>query len=135
MARYKIIRPEDHQLTLAKKRMKIRKTVDGIYVCLMVLIIAICGIQQTNSILVGIGLVLLGAFSAVAIVFHLYADRHGWGPVFWYDEPEHRKYISPEAREKDVAEIQLLQKIKLFCFGGFAVACPVLGILKLFEVI
>ena len=135
MARYKMIRQEDLQYRLAQKRMKISETVDVTYVCLLLLSVAVCGFYQTNSLVVGGGLLFMGAISIAATLFHICTARKGWKPVFWYDDPQNQKYVTQEMREKSLAEMNLIQRLKLIFLSLFSVVLPILGILKLLEII
>lgn len=135
MARYKAIKPKDPQYELAKKRERIRKTVDGIYMFLMVLGVAVCGINQDNSVTCGWGLILMGVISIPVTAFHLWTDRKGWRPLLWYDDPDRKQYIDQETKEKDLATIRFFANFELIFFGLFSVGLPTVGILKLLGMI
>ena len=133
MARYKAIRPRDKKYELAKKRERIRKTVDGTYVFLLLLSILICGLNQFNNVIVGWGLIFMGMISIPSAIFHVYIDKKGWQPLFWYDTPNLRQYTSKETREKDLSEIKILIAFETICLILFSIGLPIMRILKLFE--
>ena len=135
LARYKAIKPKDHKYELAKKRERIRKTVDGIYVFLLLLSILISGLNQFNNVIVGWGLIFMGVISIPATIFHIYIDKKGWQPLFWYDTPELRQYTSKETREKDLSEIKFLSAFETIFLILFSIGFPIMGILKLFEIV
>ena len=135
MARYKAIKPKDHKYELAKKRDRIRKTVDGIYMFLLFLGILTCGLNQFNNVIVGWGLILMGLISIPTTIFHIYTDKKGWQPLFWYDAPELRQYMSKETRKKDLSEIKFLRAFETIFLILFSIGFPIMGILKLFEIV
>jgi len=135
MARYKAVKPKDHRYELAKKRERIRKTVDGVYILLMLIGILICGINQFNNVIVGWGMIVMGIVSIPATFFHIYIDKHKWVTLFWYDTPELKSYISPKAREKDLSEVNFLHTFETVSLIIFSVGLPILGALKLLKLI
>ena len=135
MARYKAIKPKDHRYELAKKRERIRKSVDGVYILLILIGILICGINQFNNVIVGWGMIVMGIVSIPATLFHIYIDKHKWGALFWYDTPELKSYISPKEREKDLSEVRFIRTFETVSLIIFSFGFPILGALKLLKLI
>lgn len=133
MARYKAIKPKDHKYELAKKRERIRKTIDGVYISITLLCILICGFNQINNYIVGWGLIAMGVFSIPSALFHIYINK--WDVLFWYDTPELKQYISKKEREKDLSEIRFLGRFETALLVLFSIGLPILGVLKLLEII
>ena len=102
---------------------------------LMVLGVAVCGINQDNSVTCGWGLILMGVISIPVTAFHLWTDRKGWRPLLWYDDPDRKQYIDQETKEKDLATIRFFANFELIFFGLFSVGLPIVGILKLLGMI
>ena len=128
MARYKLIKPqfEKPEITLAKKREHIRRTIDIIYVILMVVGILVCGINQNRDVIVGWGLIVMGLISVPTAVFYVYITIKEWNPVFYYD------YIgSKKQKEEEIEKHQVVRFIVVISLIGFAVVLPVLGIIRL----
>lgn len=136
MARYKVIKPRDHKYELLKKRMRIRKTADIIYIVLMLIGILICGINQFNNSIVGWGMIAMGTISVPIAIFHIYMDKKRWGILFWYDTPDFSSYyVSKEEREKNIAEAKFLRTFETVTLIIFSVGLPIFGVLKLLQII
>lgn len=137
MARYKSIKPnlENPKFKLAQKKDRIRKTVDLVYVVLFLVCILICGLNQTNEQIVGWGLIIMGVFSIPVAVFHIYTDKKGWEPLFWYDAPEIRQYTDKKTREKDLEEYRFVRGIEAVFLVLFSLGLPIFGILRLFGIL
>ena len=131
MARYKVIQPVDARYELAKKRERIRNTVDTVYVLLLLLGVIICGFNQHNNAIVGWGMIWMGVVSVPCAVFHIYADRKGWQPLFSYDAPELRQYVSKETREKDLSQIKFIRLLATIFLSLFSIGFPIMGIVKI----
>ena len=135
MARYKVARPIDHRYILAKKRERIRKCADAVYVVLLLAGILICGINQRNDVVVGWGLIAMGILSVPAAVFHIYVDKKEWKPLFWYDNPETRQYIDKKTREKDLSEYRLIRTFEIVFLILFSIGLPAFGVLRLLGIL
>ena len=133
MARHKKLKPIDHKYLRDKKRQNIRKTVDYIYLAIMLISILVCGLNQFNDTIVGWGLILMGVISAPVAVFHIYADVCGWETVFWYDDPDFSNVVSSETKEKDRARDKVLRLIETVALILFSIGLPIEGVLKLLE--
>ena len=134
MARYKVIKFGDSRYKLNKKRDRIRKAVDAIYVAFLLIGILICGINQFNSLIVGWGMIIMGIFSLPVAIFHIYIDINGWKPLFWYDKPELEKYVSRSTKEEDLSEHRVIRVIEKSFLILASVVLPILGILRLFGI-
>ena len=77
----------------------------------------------------------MGMISIPSAIFHVYIDKKGWQPLFWYDTHNLRQYTSKETREKDLSEIKILRAFETICLILFSIGLPIMGILKLFEII
>ena len=119
MARYKVITQKDEQYKIFKKRERIHHIVDAVYVLLMVIGIAICGINQSNNLIVGWGFILMGVISIPVTVFYVHMIKNGWRPLRLYDNPDYQRYIDKKQKEKDLSEIKFLQIfMTVFCFSS-----------------
>ena len=134
MARYKVIKFGDSCYKLNKKRDRIRKAVDAIYLAFLFIGILICGINQFNSLIVGWGMIIMGIFSLPVAIFHIYIDINGWKPLFWYDKPEFEKYVTRSTKEKDLSEHRVIRVIDKSFLILASVVLPILGILRLFGI-
>ena len=134
MARYKVIKFGDSCYKLNKKRDRIRKAVDAIYVAFLFIGILICGINQFNSLIVGWGMIIMGIFSLPVAIFHIYIDINGWKPLFWYDKPEFEKYVNRSTKEEDLSEYRVIRVIEKSFLILASVVLPILGILRLFGI-
>ena len=134
MARYKVIKFGDSCYKLNKKRDRIRKAVDAIYMAFLFIGILICGINQFNSLIVGWGMIIMGIFSLPVAIFHIYIDINGWEPLFWYDKPEFKKYVNRSIKEEDLSEYRVIRVIEKSFFILASVVLPILGILRLFGI-
>ena len=83
MAKYKTIKQESQRGKLEKKRARIYGIVDCIYVFLFALGILIAGINQHNSLVVGLALFGMGIISIFAAMFHIYAMKNKWKLPSW----------------------------------------------------
>lgn len=135
MARYKVITYKDEQYKLLNKRHRIHHIVDAVYVLLIVLGIVICGINQNNNLIVGWGLILMGAVSIPVTVFHTYMYKNKWRPALWWDEPNHRQYVNQKEKEDDLSAVKFWLIVETVFLFLFSTGLPVAGILKLFEII
>ena len=131
MARHKVIvnTPEKAKHALAKKRERIRRTADCIYLVLLFSAILIMGINQFNRLIVGWGMIAIGLFSAPAAFFHLYVIEQKWMPAFWYDPVF--SHLSREEKEKRLFESRFCEGFIAVSLILSAIAAPVFGILRL----
>ena len=134
MARYKVIKFGDSCYKLNKKRDRIRKAVDAIYIAFLFIGILICGINQFNSLIVGWGMIIMGIFSLPVAIFHIYIDINGWEPLLWYDKPEFKKYVNRSTKEEDLSEHRVIRVIEKSFLILASVVLPILGILRLFGI-
>ncbi len=135
MARHKVIKPEDRKYKLAKKKDRIRKTVDGIYVILLLSSILICGLNQFNHVFVGWGLLFMGILSIPNAIFHIHLYKKGHRYMRWYNAPENRKYISKETLEEYSSATNFMTVFEMVFLILFSIGFPILGIIKLFDII
>ncbi len=56
----------------------------------------------------------MGVISIPSTIFHIYIDKKGWQPLFWYDTPEHRQYISKETAKKIYQKSNFLEHLKQY---------------------
>lgn len=131
MARHKIITPPDPRFELAKKRDRIHKTVDGVYIGLLLICIIVCGFHQENVLVVGLGLMVMGVLSIPVTAFYIYAETKGWEPLFWYDEQGQRRYMDPKTVENDLARSRFISRFYITFLILMSIGLPVCGILKL----
>ena len=134
MSRYKVISAENKKYELAKKRDRIRKTVDGVYTFFMLSSILIGGLNQFNNIISGWILIILGVASIPVAIFHIYIDLKGWHPVLWYNAPEFKRYISRQMQEEDLSKIKFISAFVTIFLILISVVCPILGILRLLTI-
>ena len=135
VARYKVITSKDHQYELRKKRKRIHHIVDAVYVLLMLIGIVICGLNQFNDLITGVGLILMGIISIPIAIFYVYMYKNKWRPPLWYDDPKYRQYVDKKTKEKDFSEIRFkIIFLTVFLFL-FSVGLPIAGILRLLGII
>ena len=134
MARYKVIKFGDSCYKLNKKRDRIRKAVDAIYIAFLFIGILICGINQFNSLIVGWGMIIMGIFSLPVAIFHIYIDINGWEPLLWYDKPEFKKYVNRSTKEEALSKHRVIRVIEKSFLILASVVLPILGILRLFGI-
>ena len=133
MARHKKLKPIDHKYLLKIKRAKIHRTVDYVYLAIILPCILICGLNQSNALIVGLGLIIMGVISAPVAVFYVYTLIKGWVSIFWYDYPEVKLPASREMREKEEEHDKLVRWFLAVFLILFSIGLPIGGILKLVE--
>ena len=67
---------------------------------LMLLGIVICGLNQFNDLITGVGLILMGIISIPIAIFYVYMYKNKWRPPLWYDDPKYRQYVDKKTKEK-----------------------------------
>jgi len=114
MARYKVVKPIDHEKELKKKRSRIHRTVDSIYAVFMIIAIFIGGINQFNNLIVGLVMIVIGIGSIPVALFHIYIIANNWEPVFWYERYETSlpKKVVISKKKKAYPNIIFLQHLK-----------------------
>ncbi len=135
MSRYKVVKPKDRKYELKKKRDRIMSAVEIIYVFLIIIALIVCGINQTNNTTVGIVLIIMGAISVLTAIFYIYIDIKGWGPQFWYDDPDISPYISKKQKREDLSKFLFFRAIITIFLVLFSIGLPTLGILKILQII
>ena len=133
MSSHKTVKFEDKKYKLAKKRQRIKNTVDAVYCILLFICIGIGGANQHNDTAVGWVCIAIGIISIPAAIFHIYAAVNKWEPVFWYSAPQNRHYQSAARREQDLSELRLISGIVIVCLVSFAIALPIIGITRLLR--
>ena len=133
MARHKKLKPIDHKHLLNIKRAKIHRTVDYVYLSLILTCILVCGLNQSNFAIVGAGLIIMGMISVPVAIFHVYTIIKGWKSIFWYDYPEVGFPISREMREKYEKEDRIARWFVAVFLILFSIGFPIEGIVKLVE--
>ena len=135
VARYKVITSKDHQYELLKKRKRIHHIVDAVYVLLMLIGIVICGLNQFNDLITGVGLILMGIISIPIAIFYVYMYKNKWRPPLWYDDPKYRQYVDKKTKEKDFSEIRFMIIFLTVFLVLFSLGLPIAGILRLLGII
>lgn len=128
MARFKVIKPkfENPKLRLAKKRERIRRTVDVIWAVLMFVSIFIGGLNQQNDFAVGVVLIVTGIINFPMAAFYLYMEIREWDPLICYDFS-----VSKITNKKDVEGNRVTRVVSIIALVSFAIILPILGILRL----
>ena len=136
MARYKVVKPIDPEKELKKKRTRIHRTVDAIYVAFMIIAIFIGGINQFNNLIVGSVMIVIGIGSIPAAIFHIYIIADNWEPVFWYErsETDMPKKFRDSEREKLLSEYHFLIAFETIACVLFSLIPPIFGILRLLGI-
>ena len=135
VARYKIITQKDDQYKILKKRKRIHHIVDAVYVLLMLIGIVICGLNQFNDLITGVGLILMGIISIPIAIFYVYMYKNKWRPPLWYDDPKYRQYVDKKTKEKDFSEIRFMIIFLTVFLFLFSLGLPIAGILRLLGII
>ena len=136
MARYKVVKPIDHEKELKKKRERIHRTVDAIYVAFMITAIFIGGINQFNNLVVGVVMIVMGIGSIPAAIFHIYIIADDWEPLFWYEryEVDLSKKNRDSEKEKLLSEYHFLRALEAISCVLFSLVPPIFGILRLLGI-
>ena len=133
MARHKKLKPIDHKYLLNKKRNNTRKAVDCVYLILLFACIMICGLNQSNALVVGWGLIIMGVISIPVAIFYLYTIVMGWRTLFWYDDPEIVNHMSKDMIKRDRKADKIWRMIETVFLILHSIGLPLEGILKLIK--
>ena len=136
MSRRKVVNTYlEDQYKLKKKRQRIYRTVNALYMIFLVSLLLAGGILQHNGIAVGVIFIIMGVISLPFTFFNIYMHDNGWAPVFYYDIPENAKYASQESRKDDLRKHDQLLTYIIFVTGIGGIILIILGVLKIFGVI
>lgn len=137
MARYKVVKPIDHEKELKKKRSRIHRTVDSIYAVFMIIAIFIGGINQFNNLIVGLVMIVIGIGSIPVALFHIYIIANNWEPVFWYERYETSlpKKSRDIEKEKSLSEYHFLTAFEAIFYVLFSLVPPIFGILRILGIV
>ena len=133
MARHKKLKPIDHKYLFNKKRNNIRKAVDYVYLILSFACILICGLNQSNALIVGWGLIVMGIVTIPIAIFYIYTIVMGWRTLFWYDDPDIVCHMSKDMIERDRKADNIWRMIETVFLILLSIGLPIEGILKLVE--
>ena len=134
MARYKVIQ-RDYKRERYKKRERIHFTVNLAYVIFMVIGVIVGGINQGNTIVTGLVLLIMGLGSLPVALFYTYMLKKGWRPLLWFDDPQISYHIKSEVKEQEISSGRLLWVIMTFFLFLFSVSLPICGILRLLGIL
>ena len=143
MARYKVIKPvfENPKEKQAKKEAErkeiIFRTFTYIFVALLIIGIIITGANYDNDIIFGVGYIIMGIITILAIIFATYTELKGWykSIAYWRErEILTDNCIDKDNLKNDLTEHRFLMIFLGIIFLGLAVFMFVFGIRALLGI-
>ena len=136
MSRYKKIKPEFEtlQLTLAKKRARLEKIAQTVWVFLMIFGILTIAVGGKYTLLVGITALLMGGACLMLGGFLFYTVQGGWLPLLPQDEIAGTR-VGPGERELAGTERRTLRVIESAVLLMMGAGLLALGVLYLIGIL